>query len=172
MKKIWCICFLMGMSLCGAWAQRNKNKEQAETPPLEVVKPAALASDSLGKIRRPLPPEDLARQKVFHNMEEALIIPDSVYLMDFPQFCCSELPKDMEKLIHLQSLFMGSSGLVVLDARVGTFQNLQILDLKYNNLEDLPSALANLKNLRSLNLQKTGFAKFRPSSGNCPASRN
>ena len=63
-----------------------------------------------------------------------------------------ELPKEIGKLVKLESLQINLSGLKEIPKEIGNLTKLTSLDLSYNDLTTLPKEIGNLKNLYNLNL--------------------
>lgn len=117
-------------------------------------------NDTIRK-RKILDKENLLLQPIFANLDNALKSKtDSVFIMRFPSFCCTNVPKGLEKLINLQVLSFNNSNMSEMDSTIGNFDHLQVLDLRQNQLKELPNALLKLKNLEELNLEKNAFTKF------------
>jgi Leucine-rich repeat (LRR) protein len=117
----------------------------------------------------------LMQQRVFHNLNEALSQPDSVYILDlsrdkltrFPEEVfklknlrildlshnrIKELPSSLAPLIHLNGLDLSNNKIRVLPPSIGDLQDLVSLQLNRNVIDTIPAEIGKLKNLEVLEL--------------------
>lgn len=64
----------------------------------------------------------------------------------------TELPPEIGRLIHLETLYLNHNDLLSLPAEIGNLENLQNLYLSRNQLQSLPPEIGMLDNLRELDL--------------------
>ncbi|KAF7092509.1 hypothetical protein CFC21_094985 [Triticum aestivum] len=73
----------------------------------------------------------------------------------------SEIPPEIARLQHLETLQVRSTWITELPCEIGDLQQLKTLDLSYNDrLRELPREIGNLQNLENLNLQYTKLTEL------------
>ena len=110
--------------------------------------------------------DNLANEKVFTSLSEALKTPDKVYRLDLTRQKLKVFPMDIFKLYNLQELIIAKNKLNEIPAEIGTLSNLEKLNAEKNNLTVLPSAIGNLTNLKELILNRNEIYKLPPEIGN------
>lgn len=64
----------------------------------------------------------------------------------------TELPPEIGRLVHLESLYLNHNDLQTLPPEIGNLESLQSLSLSRNQLQSLPAEIGNLKQLHELDL--------------------
>ncbi len=99
--------------------------------------------------------KDLDTCRVFSSMEEALKIPEKVFVLDLSANNLKTVPIEIIKLKNLQVLNLANNSITELPLEIFELKHLQILNLEENRLKNLPDSISKLKNLYNLNLTRT-----------------
>ena len=90
--------------------------------------------------------------KVFLNLEEALLNPENVYRLNLNNQKIPTSDTIWSKFSNLQYLSLRNDQLKQIPSGIGNLKNLKILDLSGNDFKTLPSTFRNLLNLQELYL--------------------
>nr|QLH55415.1 leucine-rich repeat protein [Archangium gephyra] len=110
----------------------------------------------------PLPPEQLAKQRVYTSLEDALREPHKVYRLELrrPESSwgntLTKLPAEVVRLVRLQELTVSGHPLEFVPEELGQLQNLEHLELSNCRLREFPTPVLELKRLRTLVLDDNG----------------
>ncbi|RLD74767.1 MAG: hypothetical protein DRJ10_16505, partial [Bacteroidetes bacterium] len=99
--------------------------------------------------------EQLDTCQVYSSVEEALLTPDNVFVLDLSANSLIELPKNIIKLTKLQRLNLSNNSITKLPEEFFELKLLQELNLEENRLTKLSSAVSNFVHLKKINLTRT-----------------
>jgi Leucine-rich repeat (LRR) protein len=99
--------------------------------------------------------QELDTCRIFSTLEEALIRPECVYVLDLSGSSLDKIPADIIKLKNLQRLNLENNQITDLPAGIFQLGKLQELNLEENKLKSLPNLIGNLSKLKKLNLTRT-----------------
>jgi len=88
--------------------------------------------------------------KIYTSLDEALLTPNKVRVLDLSRQKLHIFPKEIIKLKNLQSLKLIKNKLDSIPANISSLKYLQYLNLSKNKLESFPAGVAELSNLKSL----------------------
>lgn len=111
----------------------------------------------------------LAQEKVFRNLGDALLKPDSVFKLDLSKQKRKEVPEQIRQFKNLQVLKLSKNNLTEIPEWIGEFKNLQVLDLSYNKLKAIPSGIGNCRQLVFLGLNRNLIETLPREIGNLKA---
>ncbi|MFT0715456.1 leucine-rich repeat domain-containing protein [Flagellimonas lutimaris] len=84
----------------------------------------------------------------------------NLHTVDLSNNHLEKLPDFIFKLPKLKELKIGANYIYSLPKQIGDLKSLENLDLSYSpNLNEIPEEIAQLKNLKTLNLKTTGFSE-------------
>jgi|GEM_PF-5478009 len=86
------------------------------------------------------------------SLQEALANPEAVKTLLLGKQWLGRLPEEIGRLENLEHLELFYNELTTLPESIGNLRKLRILDLRFNKISDLPSAFALLQNLQQVNL--------------------
>ncbi len=119
---------------------------------------------------QPLSDEELAKQKIYTSLEEALEEPDQVYRLSLKRLKKTDsLPEMLFLLKNLQELTVKKSKLLLLNHNIAQLSYLQYLNLDHNRLVKLPEELTDLKYLKKLIISRNHIYKLPENMGNMVA---
>ena len=110
-------------------------------------------------------------EKVYTSINEALMFPDKVVILDLSGKKLTKIPDEIFQLKNLKELYLGSiqgiDFIIVNNIRElpkGLFQlkKLEILDLDSNDIKYIPPEIKSLTNLKILNLRGNPVKKLPP----------
>lgn len=104
--------------------------------------------------------------KLYTNLKEALLEPDSVVRLSLRRKRYREFPKEVYLFKNLKELDLGSNRITSLPADLGSLSQLKILRLNRNRLDLIGKQLGDLKNLIYLDLGKNRIEKLPYEIGN------
>lgn len=116
--------------------------------------PFTFALGQTGPEGRLLNAVELAKEKTYYSMEEALADSDHVYKLSLSGQKLKKLPPEIAKLKKLQWLNLSENRLTTLPPEIGQLSNLEFLSVFDNKLRVIPLEIANLGNLRAFYLGK------------------
>ncbi len=96
--------------------------------------------------------KQLDKVKRFTSLQEALINPGQVYILDLSGKGIKALPGQIVKLKRLQILILSNNYLEKLPDQIGQISHLQILRVDHNKLKEVPKSMGNLFYLQELDL--------------------
>lgn len=96
----------------------------------------------------------LSRQRVYRNLGDGMLQPDSVFKLDLSRQKRKEMPEEIRKFRNLQVLKFSRNNLKEVPDWIGEFRNLQVLDLGYNKIKVIPPSIGNCKQLIFLGLNR------------------
>ena len=115
---------------------------------------------------------ELAQQKVFTSLEEALREPDKVFRLTLKRLKKTDsLPDEIFLLKNLQELTVISSKLQVINRDIEKLPYLQYLNLDHNRLVKLPDELTGLVHLKKLVICRNMIYKLPETIGNMTVLR-
>ena len=91
-------------------------------------------------------------QKEYTNLEDALKDPDKVFRLNLENQPNTAVLKQLSKFKNLEYLNLRHTEINELPKNINTLKNLKVLDLGDNNLSVLPKSFSDLKNLTELYL--------------------
>jgi len=100
----------------------------------------------------------LAHAHVFRSIEEALIKPDSVYVLQIRRQRLTQFPEEIFTFRNLNKLDLSRNKIELIPRDIGTLSNLTELNLAKNKLGALPPDIGKLKNLRRLIIFQNSIA--------------
>ena len=167
MKLIANVFLISLLCVCNSGiAQKDKiykSIEEALTVPPDSVYRLDLSKNKLTQI-----PQEIYQfrylQELNLSKNKLTFIPDNfefedLRILDLSKNDFSEFPIQVCNIVSLRNLFLGKNELKVIPDQIGKLQSLIVLDLWYNPIDDLPEALTQLRNLRSLDLSGLNFSK-------------
>ena len=104
----------------------------------------------------------LSHARVFRSIEEALIKPDSVYVLQIRRKRLTQFPEEIFTLKNLNKLDLSRNKIQLIPRDIGTLLNLTELNLSKNKLGAIPPDIGKLKNLKRLIIFQNEIA-FIPS---------
>ena len=81
-----------------------------------------------------------------------------------PRARFKHLPEAVRNLTGLKELNLGRNGLPYVPPQIASLENLEILDLSFNEIHELPEFVGNLKRLRELSLEGNGGIRLPAST--------
>ncbi len=100
------------------------------------------------------------KAQVFLSLEEALLKPEEVYIMDLRYNRLTTLPESIGQFSNLETLNLSGVKLTSLPESIGNLYNLETLNLSESELTSLPESIGNLFSLETLNLSRTKLTSF------------
>lgn len=97
---------------------------------------------------------ELAKEKTYYSLEEALADSDHVYKLSLSNQKIKKLPPEIGKLKNLQWLTVSENRLKTLPPEIGQLRNLEFLSVFDNRLKYIPLEISNLGNLKAFYLGK------------------
>jgi len=114
--------------------------------------------------------EELARQKIFTSLEDALRAPDNVYRLTLKRLKKTDsLPETVFLLKNLQELTVTKSKLQTINKKIAQLIYLQYLNLDHNHLVKLPDELTCLVHLKKLIISRNMVYKLPEAIGKMTA---
>ena len=92
---------------------------------------------------------------IYTSVEEAVLNPEKVFVLDLSANNLDVLPKELEKLTNIQRINLSNNRLRGLPDFFFELKTLQEINLEENKLDSLPAKISNLTNLKKLNLTRT-----------------
>ncbi len=102
--------------------------------------------------------KQLDKVKRFTSLQEALINPEQVYILDLNGKGLKTLPDQIVRLKRLQILILSNNSLERLPEQIGQISHLQILRADHNKLKTVPKSMGNLFYLQELDLSHNQIA--------------
>jgi hypothetical protein len=93
--------------------------------------------------------------RIYAGLDDALKIPEKVFVLDLSGSNINKIPGDIIKLINLQRLNLANNNISELPQGLFQLKYLQELNLEENKLNVLPATIGNLIHLKKLNLTRT-----------------
>jgi len=109
--------------------------------------------------------DELINEKVYTSLEEALIEPESVYILDLSGQHLEFIPSEIEKMTNLQSLILRNNYLEDFDIDLSKNKLLQYLVLSENQFSTIPQKIGTLSNLSGLYLIRNELLSLPESIG-------
>lgn len=103
---------------------------------------------------------ELAKEKTFYSMEEALADSDHVYKLSLSGQKMKKLPPEIGKLKNLQWLNLSENRLKSLPPEIGQLEKLEFLSVFDNKLKVIPLEISNLGNLKAFYLGKNHLTEM------------
>lgn len=104
--------------------------------------------------------------RVFKSMEEALVHPEKVYVLDLKKSKLKVVPDGLEKLVNLNKLVLSKNKLDKLPESITKLPHLQIIDISKNNFDVLPAQICRCTGLIELNMSVNNIEGFPACIGN------
>lgn len=101
----------------------------------------------------------------YTSMKEALVSPDSVYILVLKRDNLTELPRNLYKLKNLRVLNLCANKFTSLSPDIAKLTQLEELDLSNNKLTALPDSITTLKNLKTLKLNRNELKELPANIG-------
>jgi Leucine-rich repeat (LRR) protein len=108
----------------------------------------------------------LAQEKIYTSVSEALKDPLKVYRLDLSKQKLHTLPKELFSLYNLQELNLSKNKLLQIPPEIANLTNLQVLNVSKNNLTEIPAAIGGLTNIVQLIANQNEIYKLAPEIGN------
>lgn len=115
--------------------------------------------------QEPLDSLSLSLQRTYRSYGEAVIYPDSVYILDLSRQKRKVVPDEIRRFRNLQVLKLSRNNLKELPEWIGEFPMLEHLDLSNNSLGALPPSIGNLQHLKFLGLNRNVITTLPPEAG-------
>ncbi len=106
--------------------------------------------------------QDLASDKVFTNLTDALLEPRSVRFLNLTSARIEEFPLGIFELVHLESLNLRKNQIRTVPPAIGRLHNLKVLKLSRNQIEQLPEEIGRLKSLEELHISRNQIGSLPP----------
>jgi Leucine-rich repeat (LRR) protein len=107
----------------------------------------------------------LMQQKVYHNLDEALEQPDSVYILNLSREKLTAFPQEVFRFKNLRILDLSRNRIEELPADLSALSHLNGLDLSNNKIRRIPPAIADLQDLVSLQMNRNVIDSLPPEIG-------
>lgn len=107
----------------------------------------------------------LSRERVYRNLGDALVRPDSVFKLDLSRQKRKVMPEQVRQFKNLQVLKLVKNNLTEIPGWIGELKYLQVLDLSYNKLAALPDSIGNCRELTYLGLNRNLIETLPPTVG-------
>lgn len=104
--------------------------------------------------------------RVYKSMEEAMVNPDQVYVLNLKKSKLDKLPEGLEKLINLNKLVLSKNNLDKLPESITKLPFLQIIDISKNDFDVLPAQICRCTNLIELSMSVNNIGGFPACIGN------
>lgn len=137
MKKILFTAFFCSMLVFGVYAQNHHHKQH---------------HDHLHWKHKLLSDEELANEKEFKNLDEALSNPEAVFKLNLAYNGLFHFPTEILELKNLQVLNLWGNDLLSVPPEIATLKHLQELNLGYNAISNLPIEMHKLRHLKILHI--------------------
>ena len=98
--------------------------------------------------------QEQASDKVFTNLTDALMEPESVRFLNLTSARIEEFPLGIFEFVHLESLKLGKNQIRTVPPEIGQLRNLKVLKLSHNEIERLPEEIGRLKLLEELHISR------------------
>ena len=108
----------------------------------------------------------LMQQKVYHDLDEALDQPDSVYILNLSREKLTEVPSSIFTLKNLRILDLSHNRIKKIPEGLTAMNLLNGLDLSNNKITVLPGSIGNMHDLISLQLNRNLIDSIPPEIGN------
>jgi Leucine-rich repeat (LRR) protein len=95
---------------------------------------------------------EIEQFKMFNSIEDALVQPDSVFILFLAYKNLTEVPKEISKFRNLISLEFGDNDIKEIPSFVFTLTKLQRLGFSHNDITVIPQDISKLKNLISFKI--------------------
>ena len=95
-----------------------------------------------------------ASDKVFTNLTDALMEPQSVRFLNLTSARIEEFPLGIFELVRLESLNLGKNQIRTVPPEIGRLHALKVLKLSRNKIEQLPEEIGRLKSLEELHVSR------------------
>lgn len=123
---------------------------------LQLFTSSAIAQEEGGEelLSGMLDSATLSKQRIFRNLGDALVQPDSVFRLDLSKQKRKEVPEQIRQFKNLQVLKLSRNNLREIPEWIGDLKHLQVLDLGYNKLAALPDSIGACRELTFLGLNR------------------
>jgi Leucine-rich repeat (LRR) protein len=108
----------------------------------------------------------LMQQKEYHELDEAMKQPDSVYILNLSREKLTSFPEEIFQLKNLRILDISHNKIKEIPASIGTLVHLNGLDISNNKISSIPSSIGNMHDLISLKLNRNIIDSIPPEIGN------
>jgi len=115
--------------------------------------------------QEPLDSLSLSLQRTYRSYGEAVIHPDSVYILDLSKQKRKVVPEEIRQFRNLQVLKLSRNNLKELPEWIGELSMLEQLDLSNNSLSSIPPSIGNLQYLKFLGLNRNIITTLPPEAG-------
>lgn len=139
---LWLCCFLLACS-----------QVRAQESGQEDLLPGMLDSAAL------------SHERVYRNLGDAMVRPDSVFKLDLSRQKRKAVPEQVRQFRNLQVLKISRNSLTEIPDWIGELKCLQLLDLSYNKLTALPDSIGNCRELTFLGLNRNLIETLPPTIG-------
>ncbi|MEX1000802.1 MAG: leucine-rich repeat domain-containing protein [Crocinitomicaceae bacterium] len=167
MKKFVNVCWISFLLLAKpAFSQKDhlfKSIEKACSVPVDSVYRLDLSRNRFTEIPKKilqfqqLRELNLSKNKL-RNLPDNFIFPH-LRVLDLSKNKLEVFPAVLCKNISIRHLFLGKNNIPEIPECIGSLQDLIVLDIWFNPIDDLPTSLTKLRNLRSLDLSGLNFSK-------------
>jgi len=103
---------------------------------------------------------------VYHNLQQALLHPESVYRLDLSRKKLDSVPPEVFSFPNLKELNLSRNRIEDIPPAIGNLVHLERLDVSNNKLADLPDEIGMLTDLLYLGLNRNIIVKLPPAIGN------